>query len=48
MATDTAPYRNPRYHTTDMPDSLDYERLARASSWVCNTSFARGRISSRE
>jgi len=30
MATDTAPYRNPRYHTaTDMPDSLDYERLAR-------------------
>ncbi len=31
MATDTAPFRNPHYHTaTDMPDSLDYERFARA------------------
>ena len=28
--TDTAPYRNPYYHTPqDTPDKLDYERLAR-------------------
>ena len=30
MVTDTAPYRNPHYHTEhDLPDTLDYERLAR-------------------
>jgi hypothetical protein len=29
MATDTAPFRNPRYHTReDTPDRLDYDRLA--------------------
>ena len=28
--TDTAPYRNPYYHTPqDTPDKLDYKRLAR-------------------
>lgn len=31
MITDTAPFRNPHYHEpTDKPDTLDYERLARA------------------
>jgi hypothetical protein len=31
MATDTALFRNPHYHEpTDVPDTLDYERLARA------------------
>lgn len=30
MVTDTAPYRNPHYHTAhDLPDTLDYDRLAR-------------------
>ncbi len=30
MVTDTAFYRNPHYHApTDLPDTLDYERLAR-------------------
>ncbi len=30
MATDTAPFRNPNYHTPgDTPDTLDYERSAR-------------------
>jgi hypothetical protein len=30
MVTDTAPYRNPHYHSlTDMPETLDYESLAR-------------------
>jgi Zn-dependent M28 family amino/carboxypeptidase len=29
MVTDTAPFRNPHYHTShDTPDTLDYERLA--------------------
>ena len=29
MVTDTAPYRNPNYHTvTDTPETLDYERMA--------------------
>ncbi|TMB54495.1 MAG: M28 family peptidase [Deltaproteobacteria bacterium] len=29
MVTDTAFYRNPRYHTVDdTPDTLDYERMA--------------------
>jgi Zn-dependent M28 family amino/carboxypeptidase len=32
MATDTAPFRNPRYHTPrDRPETLDYERFARAT-----------------
>lgn len=32
MVTDTAPFRNPHYHTEkDTPDSLDYERLARVT-----------------
>jgi Zn-dependent M28 family amino/carboxypeptidase len=30
MVTDTAPFRNPHYHTTgDTPETLDYERTAR-------------------
>jgi hypothetical protein len=30
MATDTAPFRNPHYHTPgDRPETLDYERVAR-------------------
>lgn len=30
MVTDTAPFRNPNYHkTSDGPETLDYERLAR-------------------
>jgi len=33
MVTDTAPFRNPNYHEpTDLPDTLDYERLARVTS----------------
>jgi Zn-dependent M28 family amino/carboxypeptidase len=32
MVTDTAPFRNPHYHaSTDTPDTLDYERLARVT-----------------
>jgi hypothetical protein len=31
MATDTAPFRSPHYHTADdTPDKLDYDRFARA------------------
>ena len=31
--TDTAPYRNPYYHTEDdTPDRLDYDRLGRFTS----------------
>jgi len=31
MVTDTALFRNPHYHEpSDVPDTLDYERLARA------------------
>jgi hypothetical protein len=30
MVTDTAPFRNPHYHTPrDLPATLDYDRLAR-------------------
>ncbi len=30
MVTDTAPFRNPHYHTShDTPDTLDYDRMAR-------------------
>lgn len=33
MITDTAPFRNPNYHaSTDTPDTLDYDRLARVTS----------------
>jgi hypothetical protein len=33
MITDTAPFRNPHYHTaSDTPDTLDYDRLARVTS----------------
>jgi len=32
MVTDTAPFRNPHYHTrNDVPDTLDYERLAQTT-----------------
>ena len=31
MVTDTAPFRNPHYHTlSDLPETLDYERMAAA------------------
>lgn len=33
MVTDTVPYRNPHYHqSSDTPDTLDYDRMARATS----------------
>lgn len=33
MITDTAPFRNPNYHTAnDKPETLDYERLARVTA----------------
>ena len=33
MVTDTAPFRNPHYHTAgDTPDTLDYDRLARVTA----------------
>lgn len=33
MVTDTAPFRNPNYHTSkDTPDTIDYERLARVTA----------------
>ena len=33
MVTDTAPFRNPNYHTTgDTPDTIDYDRLARVTA----------------
>lgn len=32
MVTDTAPFRNPQYHkTTDLPDTVDYQSLARVT-----------------
>ncbi len=32
MVTDTAPYRNPNYHTVkDLPTTVDYDRLARVA-----------------
>lgn len=32
MVTDTAPFRNPHYHEpTDLPDTVDFERLARVA-----------------
>jgi hypothetical protein len=33
MVTDTAPFRNPNYHTLDdLPSTLDYDRLARVTA----------------
>ena len=33
MVTDTAPFRNPNYHTpNDKPETLDYDRLARVTA----------------
>jgi hypothetical protein len=33
MVTDTAPFRNPSYHTArDTPDTLDYERMAKVTA----------------
>jgi hypothetical protein len=35
MITDTAPFRNPHYHTEgDLPDTLDYDRFARVMEGV--------------
>jgi hypothetical protein len=36
MVTDTAPFRYPEYHTArDVPDRVDYERLARVVDGLC-------------
>lgn len=38
MATDTAPFRNPRYHEPeDRPEFLDYDRLARVTAGLIAT-----------
>lgn len=38
MVTDTAPYRYPHYHaSTDTPDKVDYERLARVTLGLFRT-----------
>lgn len=38
MVTDTAPFRNPYYHTTaDLPDTVDYESLARITAALTRT-----------
>ena len=38
MITDTAPFRNPEYHRpTDLPDTVDYESLARITKGVERT-----------
>ena len=35
MVTDTAPFRNPRYHkASDLPDTVDYESLARITKGI--------------
>jgi hypothetical protein len=35
MVTDTAPFRNPQYHkTTDLPDTVDYQSLARVTKGI--------------
>ena len=35
MISDTAFYRNPRYHTEhDTPDTLDYQRMAKVVAGV--------------
>ena len=41
MVTDTAPFRNPRYHTPeDRPERLDYDRLARVTAGLIATTEA--------
>jgi Zn-dependent M28 family amino/carboxypeptidase len=38
MITDTAPFRNPHYHTaTDLPERLDFDRMARVVSGLAKT-----------
>jgi hypothetical protein len=38
MITDTAPYRSPHYHrATDVPDSLDYDRMSRVVAGLVRT-----------
>jgi hypothetical protein len=38
MVTDTAPFRNPHYHkATDLPDRLDFDRMARVVSGLART-----------
>jgi peptidase M28-like protein len=37
MVTDTAPFRNPHYHTEhDTPETIDYDRLARVADGLQN------------
>lgn len=43
MVTDTAPFRNPNYHrATDVPDTLDYNRMARVVSGLVRVVRALG------
>ena len=36
MVTDTAPFRNPHYHTRgDLPQTVDYDNLARVTEGLC-------------
>jgi len=43
MITDTAFYRNPSYHTAnDMPETLDYERMAMVVEGVYGAVAAEG------
>jgi Zn-dependent M28 family amino/carboxypeptidase len=38
MVTDTAPFRNPHYHkATDLPEQLDFDRMARVVSALAKT-----------
>jgi hypothetical protein len=44
MVTDTALYRNPHYHTrSDLPDTLDYEALARTTEGLLAVIFSLSR-----
>ena len=44
MVTDTAFYRNPRYHTVkDTPDTLDYARMAKVVRGVYQVVLALSR-----
>ncbi len=46
MVTDTAFYRNPHYHAlSDLPDSLDYERMAKVTSGLASAIAAWGSAS---
>jgi hypothetical protein len=45
MITDTAYIRNPRYHTRDdVPESLDYARMAQAADGVYGIAMTSDRL----